>query len=134
MNILGKLFGSTKIVEAVTGTIAEGGILEKAFYTSEEKADNKLKGMALWLKIQEVTAQENSLKSITRRVLAWFVIGNFFIVFDIGVVLIILDKLEKVKVLKGWMIDNNVPWMVLSVIIFYFGYYGVQMIKGAKNA
>lgn len=134
MGWLTTLIGTPKVVSTVADTVKSGvSMLDNAFYTKQEKATNALKMTDMWLKIQKIIADENSIRSITRRILAWGILVNFLIIIDIGVYLIIMGNTEKVTALKEFIIDTKMGWMALSVVIFYFGYYGVQAIRGAKK-
>lgn len=128
------LLGTPKIVSTVADTVKSGvGMLDNAFYTDQEKAANSLKMTDIWLKIQKAIADENSIRSITRRILAWGILVNFLIIIDIGVYLVVAGNTDKVNALKAFIIDTKVGWMALSVVIFYFGYYGIQAIRGTKK-
>lgn len=134
MSWITTLLGTPKIVSTVADTVKSGvGMLDNAFYTDQEKAANSLKMTDIWLKIQKAIADENSIRSITRRILAWGIIVNFLIIIDIGVYLTVTDNTAKVTILKNFILETKMGWMALSVVIFYFGYYGIQAIKGAKK-
>lgn len=134
MSWITTLLGTPKIVSTVAETVKSGvGMLDNAFYTDQEKAANSLKMTDTWLKIQKAIADENSIRSITRRILAWGILVNFLIIIDVGVYLVVAGNTNKVNALKTFIIDTKMGWMALSVVIFYFGYYGIQAIRGTKK-
>lgn len=127
------LLGAPKIVSVVADSVKSGMTMwDNSNYTDQEKAANTLKMTDLWLKIQEATANENSIKSITRRILAWGIIGNFLIIINVGVYFVIVGSLEKVTTLKEFLLETKMGWMAVAVVVFYFGYYGIQAIRGKK--
>lgn len=130
MGLLGTLFGTPKVVDTVADTVKSGvGMLDNAFYTDQEKAVDGQKIMDLWLEIQKTTASENSIRSITRRVLAWVIMGTY--------VLIVLAACVIWKFDSGWakyilslLTETNLSYLALIVGFFYFGSYAVgQYIK-----
>lgn len=134
MSWLTGLLGTPKIVNTVADTVKSGvNMFDKAFYTKEEKAENALKLTDTWLKIQKAIADENGIRSITRRILAWGIVVNFLLIIDVGVYLIVAGKLDRVESLKTFIMDTKMGWAALSVVIFYFGYYSIQAIKGTTK-
>jgi len=127
------LIGSPTIVSTVADTVKSGMTMwDNSNFTDQEKAANVLKMTDAWLEIQKATAGENSLKSITRRWLACGILFNFLLLVNIGVSLILIGKTDKVTSLKDFIIDTNMGWMALSVVIFYFGYYAVANMRKDK--
>lgn len=128
------ILGTPKVINIVTDTVKSGMTLwDKSKFTPQEQSEMSLETGKLWLRVQEATANENSLKSITRRWLACGILFNFLLIINIGVGLILMEKTEKVTALKDFIVETHLGWMALSVVIFYFGYYGVQAIRGAKK-
>ena len=62
--IVGALFGSKKLIESIPDGI------DKRWETQEEKSDDDKERIALWIRIQETIANENSAFSLVRRSLA----------------------------------------------------------------
>lgn len=128
------ILGTPKIVSAVANTVKTGmAMWDKSKFTEQEQSEMSLETGKLWLRIQEATANENTTKSITRRWLACTVLFNFLSVVNIGVFLLLRGSVEKVVALKEFIVATNLGWMALTVVIFYFGYYGVQNIRGIKK-
>jgi len=126
------LFGTKKIVEnvsdAVSGAVGKGGLIDNAFFTDQEKAQVGLEAGRLWLDVQKVLATENSIRSITRRAIAWAIVGEFLLLLNTGVVLLVLGKRDLVVAIKEFAIAMKFDWMAVTVIGFFFLYYGVQKI------
>lgn len=51
-------------------------MIDEAFYTDEEKAEKAERKREWWLKVQDTLNRDNSKRAITRRRLAFIVIGN----------------------------------------------------------
>jgi len=127
------ILGTPKILNTVADTVKSGmSMWDKSKFTEQEQSEMSLATGKLWLEIQKATAGENSLKSITRRWLACGIIFNFLVLVNIGVGLILFGKEERVITLQNFVIETKLGWMALSVVIFYFGYYGVQAIRKKK--
>lgn len=135
---LAKLFGSTTVAEkaadTVSGAVKTGfGMLDNAFYTDQEKATNALEGTKTWLEIQKVIAGENSLRSITRRVIAWAFVGEFLLVLNVCLICV-LFKPDKVKDVVSIVSAFQLGWIVLTIVAFYFGTYGLgQLFQSRKK-
>lgn len=125
MGFLTAFLGAPKVVDTVADTVKGGmGMLEKAFYTEQEKAENAGKVMNTWLEIQKATAQENSIRSITRRILAWLVMGLFLFLVLTACVIWKFDA--------GWsdyilsvISETKLSYLAMIVGFFYFGSYGI---------
>lgn len=107
-------------------------LIDKAFYTDQEKAVIAMKMADVHIRLMETTANESTARAITRRYLACSIIGVFLFLILLSVsVWPISNKyagyiMETVKVL--------VP-LTASVGFFYFGYYGaVQTVKAWKGS
>ena len=128
------ILGTPKIINTVADTVKSGmSMWDKSKFTEQEQSEMSLETGKLWLRIQEITANENSLKSITRRWLACGILFNFLFIVNIGVFLLLKGSTEKVTALKEFIVDTNLGWMALTVVIFYFGYYGIQSVRGMKK-
>ena len=82
MNLLSIFSSSSKAIDAAAN-IAEksadgiiGGI-DKMFYTDQEKAEAKAKYFTFWLDTQKVIAGESAPTAISRRILAFMIMGPF---------------------------------------------------------
>ncbi|MFA5458049.1 MAG: hypothetical protein WC261_10505 [Synergistaceae bacterium] len=125
MGLLSTLFGTPKIVDTVADTVKSGvGMLDNAFYTDQEKAADAGKMMDLWLEIQKTTASENSIRSITRRVLAWIIMGAYVLIVLAACALWKLDAAWAQYILN-LLTETNLSYLALIVGFFYFGSYAI---------
>ena len=135
MGWFSKLIGTDKALTSVDNIVDKGSsILDKAFYTKEEKADFKAKMAGVWLKIQEVIANENTARAITRRILAVMFCGTFLSMLAAGCVIWKFDKEWAEFIFQS---AGVLATSVALIIGFYFGYYAVENIvkkfKGKKE-
>ncbi|MCP3924496.1 MAG: hypothetical protein GY714_18135 [Desulfobacterales bacterium] len=118
---------TTKIAEKTTDGIISG--LDKIFYTKEEQAETLTRRLEIadkiattHIKLMEATASETTTRSITRRIVAIFVmILTFISMFSMGLVWK-LDKewaLFMLELVKHFQIGVA----FISVIFFFFGNY-----------
>jgi hypothetical protein len=125
MGLLSTLFGTPKIVDTVADTVKSGvGMLDNAFYTDQEKAADAGKMMDLWLEIQKTTASEYSIRSITRRVLAWIIMGAYVLIVLAACALWKLDAAWAQYILN-LLTETNLSYLALIVGFFYFGSYAI---------
>lgn len=133
------LLSTSKKAVDIADKLIDGAVsgLDALVFTEEEKAEHGLKIMAqktkvmdLWLKMQSVTANENTAKSITRRILAVMVITVFlgFLIFAVGVFKFYPDWAKFSLQAAG-----NLSTGFTAIIIFYYGYYAVGNILAKKK-
>jgi hypothetical protein len=105
--------------------------LDKLFFTDQEKAQVSLETMAMHLKLIELTMSETSIRSITRRILAWLIMGGFlFLIFFSAIVF----KLSPEWAAFAFKCAAQIYELVLMVGFFYFGYYAVSsVVKKVKE-
>ena len=115
------------------------GIVEKAgagigkfFFTDQEKSEANAKLVELWVEVTKVTANENTARSITRRILAIMFCGAYLLLL-LAVALCIFihpaaipDLLSLAKMLTA---------IVLTIVVFYFGPYAIgnYLVKRENN-
>jgi len=133
MGILSSIFGTPKVIDTVAETVKSGvGMLDNAFYTEQEKAANNAKMMDLWLEIQKTTASENSIRSITRRYLAWVVMGTYVLIVLMACIVWKLDPAWAEYILS-LLTKTNLSYLALIVGFFYFGSYAIGQYIGGKK-
>jgi len=127
------LFGSSDSADNVLEKAADGiyNGLDKLFYTDEEKAEGLAKGRALFLDFAKVAYDQNSIRSVTRRWLAFMVMGPIMLIVILsaifyGIGIFFLDTVddyntgvEYAKFLFD-MVIMLAPWGT-GVMIFYYG-------------
>ena len=81
--MLGWLKGllSTPKAAETTFEVVKKGVegIGKCFFTDQEKAEFTLKAGEMWIRVQEAIASENTIRSMTRRVLAVMILGTFLL-------------------------------------------------------
>ena len=128
------LTSSKKVVDTAADLIKDGASgIDMLFFTDEEKSQASAKIMDQVIAINRATADENSVRSKTRRMLAIVIIGNYLALINIGVLLNVLDETDKAKFVFD-VANTTLASHVLAVVIFYFGYYGVKaVVKSIKE-
>ena len=129
MGILSTIFGTPSTVSTIADTVKSGvGLLDNAFYTEQEKSAMALESGKLWLEIQKVTASENSLRSITRRIIAVGIVGTYLLSF-FAVIGLALYKKELADIVMGYVTKFELAYLTMGVCSFYFVFYGIKGIK-----
>jgi len=129
------LFGSSKTLDKTLTTAADGiyNGLDKLFYTDEEKAEQVQAGRKLFMQFAEKSLNENSIRSVTRRWLAFIVVGPTMLSFFTGMILIAMNVQDGVpgKVLLDASL-GMMPW-VAGVLAFYFGPHMLGLMNTGKS-
>ena len=99
-------------------------IVDKVFYTKEEKAENRQKVMDYYLEYQRITSPQNR----ARRIIAFTVTGLFTLLLLTGVIANGLGSIEFAKYIFE-TIDINVRKPFEYVLIFYFGVHLLRALK-----
>jgi len=128
---LGRLFGTAKGMDTAVGMIDKtvGGIIsgiDKSFYTNEEKAGDIAK-MVFTLQDQFTP------RAISRRIIAFMFAGIFSVAFITALVFTCLKMFTVTKAIIDLVVAFQLPWIIISIIVFYFGYYGFKQIKAEKK-
>jgi len=130
MGLFATILGTPKAVEVVADTVKSGmGMLDNAFYTDQEKAVEAGKVMQTWLAIQKATAGENSVRSITRRILAWLVTGTFLFLVLFACLAYKFDSSWATFILAT-ITKSQLMYLAMIVGFFYFGSYGIGTLIG----
>lgn len=114
------LFGSNKETGEILNKAADGiyNGLDKLIYTDEEKAEALAQGRELFLKFAEKAYDQNSIRSITRRWLAFLIVGPC-IGFYISSAIVYFFDINAANHLMQ-MATGLTPWAG-GVLVFYFG-------------
>lgn len=122
------LFAAPKAIDTGLNIIEKGAEgIGKLIFTDQEKAELSQKTFETWLKVQEVTSSESSIRSVTRRILAVMILGTFL--------LFLLGAAISWPLIPAWSVfllslAKELSNLALAVAVFYFGYYGVKQITG----
>ena len=134
MGWLGKLFGTDKaletgadVVKKVTGGVISG--IDYAFHTDQEKAEESIKIAELNSKVLLALQDQFTPRSISRRILAFAFTFCFCSSFIISLTFACLDKTHVVNNVIGLVKAYDLGWIMITVVIFYFGNYLVDKLK-----
>ena len=129
MNWFTQLFGGTEAANHVVKTAADGiyhGI-DKAIHTDEEKAEEFAARTDRFYTFVEKTFDENSVRNVTRRWLAWGVVGWILLNAQIAVGFAIAGKTEVVN----RIIETANAFSLGTAFVTVLGaYFGVQFFRG----
>ncbi len=103
--------------QQIVDTVFSG--VDKAVLSKEELVDYSKKAAELNLEFVKATQQESTPRSISRRVIAILVIGEYILAFNAGLVGIISGWYDGDEILS--LATGAFEWSVISIIIFYFG-------------
>ncbi len=127
---IGRLFGTKTGMDTAVGMVGKAvdGIIsgvDASFYTPEEKAGDIAK-MVFTLQDQFTP------RSVSRRILAFLFASIFSVAFLVALVFTCFKNFIIVKAIIELVVAFQLPWIIMSIIIFYFGYYGIEKIKKKK--
>ena len=130
MGLFSWLTSAPKVVDTATDLLEKGASgIDKLFFTDEEKADMAKAVMDQWLKVQAAVADEGTTRSITRRIIACAFTGTFLTSL-IAAAIAFPFNADYAAYLYAIARELGTP--VTTIIIFYFGYYGVTKILEKK--
>lgn len=116
-------------INNLTDHVAGG--LDQLFFTDQEKAQVSLETMQMHLALIKTTMSESSIRSITRRVLAWLIMAGFLILILLAATIWKVDAEWAAFIFEC---AKQIYELVLMVGFFYFGYYAVSsVVKKAKE-
>lgn len=129
MNIFKWIFGAPSAAEKVLDGAVNG--IDKLVYTEEERAEAKEKFLEHWLKLQATLGEETTVRGVTRRILAVLFCGTYVLLTLVAAAVWPWMK-EYADFL--WEIANGqYGWIVLTVVVFYFGPYVIERMLGKKS-
>ncbi len=130
------LFSGEKTVEKAVNLVDDsvrgvGGWIDEQQFTEQEKAENRQRLMDFRLKVLSKTADESSVRSISRRILAWTIVGVFLMLVVTAAIGTVLGALW----VKGVVtLINAMSSSYLAVTSFYFvSHIGNSWIEKAKK-
>lgn len=123
MNWFTNLFGSAEVakdtIEKATDGIYYG--LDKIVYTKEEQADDRKINIDQFITFVTSTFNENSIRNITRRWLAWGVAGWIVLNAQVAVIAAILHHNDVVDKIIEIALAFDLGWVFIAVMTAYFG-------------
>lgn len=123
-NLVSTLFGgsnaSSKATDfAQTAVKGIGNWIDEQKFTEQESAELRMKSGQMMLDMVKSTHDENSVRSITRRVLAWAIMGTFLLLLLISVAIYKLDP-DYSKFIYDVATKSDLGWLAAGVGGFYF--------------
>jgi len=112
MSIFSKL-KPQKIIDTVFSGI------DKSLLSKEELIDYSKQAASANLEFVKVTNSESTPRSITRRVIAIMVLGQYFLVFNVGLFGMVTGMFEGIKIIE--LSTKAFSSLAVAVVIFYFG-------------
>lgn len=133
MGILSWLMGGGdtvgKVVDGAGSALKGiGNWIDEKDFTPEEKSIALGKAVDQHLALVKLTNEENSVRSITRRYLAWLIclVSLFW-----GSVAMVFAILEKATIVKGMVEVSSAFYLGIAFVSVVAFYFGVQFIRGA---
>jgi hypothetical protein len=117
MGVLSWLASSTKASDKALDALVKGG--DKLILTEEERLDYGKDAGKLWLKIQEATREENSVRSITRRAISLISLTVFSVLCISAAIMYKYDQEYAMFLLQ--IAESKYGWLVLGIGGFYLG-------------
>jgi hypothetical protein len=125
------IFSAPKVIDTATDLAksAANGI-DVLFFTDEEKEQYRQQAFDKWLTLYDKIANESATRSITRRILAVMILGEFlFFLLLAGLIYPWFPQWTSTLLGLAKQLGN----LVLAVAVFYFGPYAIgQYIKKDK--
>lgn len=131
MNWFSNLFGGSKTAEKAVDLISDsvkgvGNWIDEKELTEEESVKFSIEAAKMQLEMVKTTLNENSVRSVTRRYLAWGITGFVLLYAQLAIALLMLDEPEKVKGVIAIAEAFNLGWAFVGLVGFYFG---VQFVR-----
>lgn len=125
MSFVSWFTGGGKQVEKVTNAVING--VDAVFYTEEEKAEDSKARRQLWFKFMELSRDESSIKSVTRRILSFLIIGHWLLFMDAALIFYAIGEISKAKM--AFELAASMMWITAGVAAFYFGAHLIRQGK-----
>lgn len=117
------LFGSAETAEHTVKRAVDGlyyGI-DKLVYTKEEQADNEKVNIDQFIQFVSTTFNENSIRNITRRWLAWGVTGWILLNAQVAIIAAIFHHDDVVAKIIEIAAAFELGWCFFAILTAYFG-------------
>ena len=119
--LISTVFASKKALD-IAETVAEKApdMVDNLFHTDQEKTAANLQWFSKWADMMVQIKDENSARSITRRILAIF-IATVWSVFATVALVCVFVSAGSVAAIIDVAVAFSVGWVMLAVVAFYFG-------------
>lgn len=122
---------SPKSAEVAIETASKGiyNGLDKLKFTEEERADAYQKGFETVLQFHKAFAAENTVRSVTRRFLAWGIVGYQLAVLSLGIAAKLwMDEPKTAQYI--FEVAELLNWPFLAVVTTYFVPHQLTKLRG----
>mgnify|MGYP001822868265 CR=1 FL=1 len=135
MGFWGTLFGGSKAATtAIEGGVdvlkKTGTLIDEAFHTDEEKAVQMAAAFSEHFEFMKTTLQENSTRSVTRRIMSWSIVGTVLFSFILSIVLDISAAIIREQAVKALI---GLQGAELETMQVYVGMRGVYLEEASDN-
>ena len=125
------LMGGSSAPEKILDSTISG--LDKIYYSKEEQADDRKEAAKNWLEVQKTVATQSTPTSVSRRIVAWGVLGLVWFEVVVCTVLAILEMVEELKLVLEIAAVFQIGWAFCTVIVFYFGPHLISSMGKPKS-
>lgn len=128
MNPFNLFKSSDKAIDTVSDLAKDASKgIDAMFFTQEEKSQASAKAMEMIMAWQEKMKDENSIRSVTRRIIAWAVVGVYLTLKVGGVIVWQVNKIYGNYICQQ---ADSMFQLVMMVMGTYFVYYGLTKVAG----
>ncbi len=121
------LIGGKLNIDKVFDSISSG--VDKLAFTKEEKAELHMKLSDKVADFAHSSMSENTVRSKARRIIAYVIIGNFFLMVWAVIVLHLLGMDEAAR----FVFELGVEWKIATSFIVVVGFFfGSYLLRGTK--
>lgn len=133
--MLGWLFGGSetanKVIDTATDSVRGiGNWIDEQQFTDEEKARYRAEAFEQHMRFIELTRQENGIRSVTRRVMSWSIVGTILSLAITAAGFAVSGRPDVVDLMVGIASKFWLGEAFIAVIAFYFG---VSMVRSFKD-
>lgn len=133
--MLNWLFGGSKAADSVVETVTSsvkgvGNWIDEQQFTEEEQAVHKAKIVDKHLEFIQIAYDQNSIRSVTRRAMAWGIVFNILVLANVCVYFAIVGNTQAVDSIVATVKTFWLGEAFLAIIAFYFGSHMIRAGKG----
>lgn len=132
MNIISTILASKKAIEIADKVATQApSMVDQLFHTDEEKSNANLTWFTKWCDMMVQIKDENTARSITRRIIAIFIISVWSVFCVCGLIDVFLG-LNKITQILNLADALYVSLVTGAVIAFYFGVNIIDRFRSGK--
>jgi hypothetical protein len=130
MKLTSWLFGASNAADKILDAGING--IDKLVYTEEEKAEARKELLAHWIKLQETLGEETTVRGVTRRILAVSFCSVYILLTLVAAA--VWPFVENYANFLWEIANGQYGWIVMTVVVFYFGPYVFERFFSPKKA